>query len=264
MESIVQSKKEKKDIGKSSQDENMIKVPVLVNKKQVDNILHYIEQKLDEIRMNVQIGNENVENGFKHIEYLYEINMDTFMMNINTQYEKNLEFISQKYVEKEENMKETHEKEKEALYQEIDEYKVKVGETKKKINEMTNEINKLKELKKYYKNKFSNSVNYNWNYSENDVTLSDNRCCIVFIFAVSYYPSANKIKCWIKYIYKSSFIEYIHGPCIYAVWHCGYNRDSQSIFYDGKELLNDGVYAMGPRVDSICTSWIYDCEFINE
>jgi len=162
-------------------------------------------------------------------------------------------------------MKKIYEKEKQALYQKINEYKAKEDEKDKKINEMTNEISKLKELKKYYKNKFTNSFNINWNYSENDVTLTDNRSCIVFIFAVSYYPSANKIKCWIKYIYNSSFVEYIHGPCIYAVCHCGFNRNNQSIFYDGKELLNDGVYAYNEtRVDSICTSWVYDCEFINE
>jgi len=88
---------QKKDKGKSVQDENMIKIPVLVGKRETDNMLHFIEKKLDEIRMNVQISNENVENAFKHIEYLYEINMNSFVRNINTQYEKNLELILQKY-----------------------------------------------------------------------------------------------------------------------------------------------------------------------
>lgn len=215
-------------------------------------------KKLEEILSHIKISNENVEKKFNTIENLYG--------NINTNFEKNLNLISEEFQKREDQIKishkkeqETHETEKAALTQTINNYK-------EKIDEMTNEISRLKEFKKYFRKNFTNSANVTWNYSEDDVTLTDKRTCLVFLFAVSYYASSKKIKCWIKYIGNSSFNEHIHGPCLYAVWHCGPNSDTQSIYYNGQELLSDGFYrqSLTTRIDSTCTSWIYDCEFINQ
>ncbi|KAL6631444.1 hypothetical protein U3516DRAFT_821742 [Neocallimastix sp. 'constans'] len=230
--------KKGKEEGDDDQNKVTIKVPVVQQKSQMNNTINNINEKLEEILSHIKISNENVEKKFNTIENLYG--------NINTNFEKNLNLISEEFQKREDQIKishkkeqETHETEKAALTQTISNYK-------EKIDEMTNEINRLKEFKKYFRKNFTNSANVTWNYSEDDVTLTDKRTCL--------------------YIGNSSFIEHIHGPCLYAVWHCGPNSDTQSIYYNGQELLSDGFYrqSLTTRIDSTCTSWIYDCEFINQ
>jgi len=160
--------------GESSQNEKEIIVPELITQQQKDNTLHYIEQKLDEIRRNVQVGNENIENAFTHIEYLYGINMDTLIGNINSQYEKNLHFISQKFQEREEFIKEADKIEKEALKQEISEYKKKEEEYKKRIDEYKEKEDGYKKREEEYKKRLKRLNEYKKREDENKINSLNN------------------------------------------------------------------------------------------
>jgi len=134
---------------KVCQEAKKIYVEEILTKKEIDEKLEYINLKLNKLLEEVQIGNENVENAFNKTEYLYEMNMDYLLENINSQYQKSLKNISMQYEERENRLKEAFEEEKKSLNQIIDEVtnlNLKLEKEKQEQLERQRQISQQKEI----------------------------------------------------------------------------------------------------------------------
>ncbi|OUM59013.1 hypothetical protein PIROE2DRAFT_15581 [Piromyces sp. E2] len=111
-EEIKAKKEAEEKVNQTRQKTKDIIVLDVITKEEIDRMMGYISQQLNEIRDEVQYGHESVENAFRLTEFLYGSNMNALLGNITSQYEKSLNMIAIQYKEKEDYLKNAYEEEK--------------------------------------------------------------------------------------------------------------------------------------------------------